>query len=573
MPSPWRRHSDAPLSHPQAVIETALPLRGLGRVPQVIEGDLSLLTYVDATKSYDYRRVRADGTVLWHQAYPSGGYASAAYNSGTNSLCGPSGYFGYVEIDWETGDLIRRYYLERRVRATPVPVDSGFMATAGNRIYRLSQDSGVRHGEQERHVFFGHAVTHDGLFITAGVERDGTDTFTIVAAFDTNTLEQVWHTRLAEAVMPSCDTSGLVLHGGTVYINLPGPMSAAVDARTGSLVWRSELPTDASRPSIVCRSRPTIETVTDSSPNLLVTSLQGEVFSLDALSGALNWTSVPDVSAGIWSPAIAIGDDIVVHSGVFLFGLAPRTGESRWCTPVGFDAYTMPVEVDGRIVLCGGDPPNDGYLAVINPSCKTPPPQVTTAYQQGESRDVLSIVFSPSASSQKIDVTVDLRMFGRSAHEKLHPDLTGRLEWRGDVLPTKRLGESVVYATVHTAGQDTILPIYIDAGARTHPSEPSALAMDTDEMPGTQERRTDSGGLVVSAVARRHGHDLDPDEIENAAAWMRDEGISPHFIWRSGAERILMASQLPLPESQGRSIDTQEIERVLSAWEKDQVSN
>jgi hypothetical protein len=233
----------------------------------------------------------------------------------------------------------------------------------------------------------------------------------------------------------------------------------------------------------------------------------------------------------------------------------------------------MPTETDGRIVLCGGDPPNDGYLVIVNPRRRTPPPQVTTAYQEGDSRDVLSIVFTPPALRQKIDVTVDLRMFGRSAHEKLQPDPSGRLAWRGDVLPTKRLGESVVYSTVHAGGHETAMPIYIDAGARVAPSEPSALALDMDQMPGTQTRRTDSGGLVVSAVARRHGHELDPRDIEEAAAWMREEGISPHFIWRSGAERILMASQLPLPESQGRSTDAQQIDRVLSAWEQDQVGS
>jgi hypothetical protein len=88
-------------------------------------------------------------------------------------------------------------------------------------------------------------------------------------------------------------------------------------------------------------------------------------------------------------------------------------------------------------------------------------------------------------------------------------------------------------------------------------------------MPLAQTNATESGGVVVAALAGNLGKDLRPEQAERMAQYLRDRGLNGHFVWRNGAERMFMASQVPLLEEEGITPDESSIDSVLSAWERE----
>jgi outer membrane protein assembly factor BamB len=562
----WRRTAQPPLvgGYP---ISKAVPIQGVGRVPQCFGDDICLITYCDVTKTYAYRRITVKGDVVWQHSVPSGGYASAVHDDEYDLVCGPTLYHGHTLLDWSTGAEVRRLDLQRRVRGTALSLGHGrFLAFAGNRVHTFGVTGPVEVNEFSQHSFFGNPIMHDELVLSMAGHRVGEATTTVITGVDRTTLDVAWESELATDFVPSAEVSGLTAVDGDVVVNLPKGTVARVNGRDGRTKWMATLPV-LGRAPVVYRCRPTVGMApTGERPSVVVTGLRGEVYRLDADTGEIVWAALPDLSAGIWSPALILDDSVVVHSGVFLLGLDCLDGSIKSATPIGFDAYTQPVLIDGKIFICGGDPPHDGYLLAIDPYGQTHGPRATSTYSFGTTRDHLVItVDDPRVTS----ASVDLSMFGSGAREKLRPDADGLLEWRGDVDSGKRLAESVVFATLgHADGQISVEGVYIDAGVFNMPPTPSALAMDPQHFPEWQPSPTDSGGVVVSAVARRFERPIDATESERVGRWMREQGINSHFLWRGGAERQLIASRLPLPEMRSKPVTAADVEAVISSWEE-----
>jgi outer membrane protein assembly factor BamB len=563
----WRRLNPLPpLS--SGSIDRALPIYGVGRVPQPFGSDIALVTYSDATKTFDYRRVRQDGSIAWQSALPAGGYSSGVVGIDGATFCGPTGYNGFAVVDWRTGAVLQRIDMGVRVRSTPLGLGNGYLAAVGNRLSRFGPTGDPQFVEVPRHVFYGEPALHGGLFFTAGVAwRDDRPTG-CVTAVDAQKLEVVWETDFPGVRVPASDTSGVTLHDGYLYATGADAAVTKISTVDGSVAWSIRLRNDERLP-VVYRSRPTVTSLAVGGRSVLavlVTSVQGHVYCLDATDGSEIWTKLPDEAAGIWSPVTPFGDELLVHSGVMLMGL-DHEGTAKWRLPIGFDAYTRPTVVGDQVVVCGGDPPNDGYLLFIDPQRPDElSGTVTTNYRHGGSRDVLEV----SATTTRLDaVSVDLRCFGRAETEKLRPMAAGGFVWRGDISQVKRGAETVCFATGYADGRRRTLPVYIDAGASVLPEQPSALALDPDKMPLVQPDETASGGVIVAALARNLGKDISPEQAEHMAEYFRSRGLNGHFVWRNGAERMFMASCVPLLEEEGITPDASLIGDVLSAWERD----
>lgn len=568
--STWRRTTAPPIDLAQPRIRHALPLRGVGRIPTEIDSDLCLVTYVDAAKTYDYRRIDADGNVVWHRSLPSGGYSSVVYQPRTGHVCGPTGYHAFAELDWRTGENIATVELGRRVRSSPLALaGSGeFVAAVGNRVHRFGAGTEPTHVEHPGQNFFGRPAGHGDLILTSGAFRAGQETATAVYGIERGSLESVWRTVVGDGFVPSADSSGVTLDGDHVYVTAQDGVVLALDATTGTIRWRSRLPRPEHVP-LVHRCRPAVlPEVAGHAGGVIVTSLQGDVFMLSPDDGTVVWSSVPDRAAGIWSTALVRScrdgePEIVVHTGVLLVGLDTSTGTTRWALPIGFDAYTQPVATgDGLVLVCGGDPPDDGYLLAVSPDElleQADRPAVTTEYRWGHGHDHLTVAVEASDADK---VTADLRMFDRSGAEQFRADRTGRHVWRGTVSDRKRRADTAVFGQISLDGHGTTIPIYIDTGSRVQPADPVALAVNPENLPAEQENPVDSGGVVVASVLNGLGRSTTAAEVEQMADAIRDRGVDPHFVWRGGTERIFSAAGSALDAATVRPDD------VIDGWER-----
>lgn len=155
----------------EPTIRHALPLRGNGRVPVPVGDDIALISYVNYTRTYDYRRVASDGTVVWEHSLPAGGYSSGLYVPELNRLCGPSDYTDFVELDWDSGVVTDRWPLGVRVRSTPIRVGGEYIVCCGNLLFILYPG-----GQLDYFRFPGYVFTGTPRYDGPRPRVDGTET-------------------------------------------------------------------------------------------------------------------------------------------------------------------------------------------------------------------------------------------------------------------------------------------------------------------------------------------------------------------------------------------------------------
>jgi outer membrane protein assembly factor BamB len=539
----------------------AAPLRGVGRVPLVVGDRIYVITYSDPTRTYEWSCFGLEGDQQWRASLPAGGYASLLHDRERDVLLGPIDYNGFAELDAVDGRVRWTQAFPGAVRSTPALHEGAYVAAVGNRLVRFADGRSLAEVQLDGHLFFGETTIDSGAGYALAVVASP-EPHTVAVSFDPVTLTERWRARIGPDYLISSDTSGVSTHAerGMVLANGADQTVTALDMSTGARIWQTSLAAEE-LPVTNWRGCPVV-----TETNVLVGTIEGELFALDLADGQLAWRRDVD-ELGIWSPPLATSRGAVVHGGLHLYGLS-HTGETEWVSPVGFGSYSRPVSCGDRVLVCGGDPPLDGYLVAVDPGTLEPPPMVAeSTYDEGEHFDALALTLR--AREPVTDVRIDLRAFGLSADERLVRAADGGFHWSGRVAANKRLGEMVVFGSAElsasAARRQFALRIVCDS---SEPSDAAARVLEAEELPGAQTDRVSSGPAVVSALAASLGKSIDQAEAAQAARSMIDRhGVPPVHSWRGGAGRIFMADRLPLREDEGRVPTAEDVERAIDRWQ------
>ncbi len=183
------------------------------------------------------------------------------------------------------------------------------------------------------------------------------DVDAVVGAFDINTGARLWRT---ETALPDDDSTnlgaGLALGGDTLFVSTGLATLLAIDARTGKIRWRHQLPTPA-------RAAPTI--VGDT---LFLPTLDQQVFALSRADGQQQWSyqgaEAPTAVLGMPSPAVVDGLVVAGFDSGDLVCLRAPSGSVTWSdglasgrgrtSLVDFSAIVgLPVVSDGTVYSVG----------------------------------------------------------------------------------------------------------------------------------------------------------------------------------------------------------------------------
>lgn len=386
---------------------------------------------------------------------------------------------------------------------------------------------------------------------------------TVLVGVDAARGTLAWEIDLGPESIVSCDTSGVTLYENLLYAaTTTGGVVCANTA--GEVLWHCEL-TGPYAPSTVWRSAPVVtrSALERDAARLLTTSLEGDIHCLDAAVGKEVWRVSAD-PAGIWGPVSVdiTRSHFTVLAGVWLQDRDMRDGSVIWQLPSGFDAYTRPIFQGQDIVVCGGDPPDNGYLLRLDAESLSPVPLLDVKCRRGEQRDFLSV---KCAWPGRTRVSFNLRHLGWSESEPARHEC-GYYSWQGEIDPAKRGAETVALAVGAGAGGTYYKTLPLDLGAGESPEHPSARVLEEHELPRPQPNARESGGRVIEAVARHAGKAVDAGDAEHAAVYMRQTGLHPHHVWRGGSVRMFMASTMPLVEEGRTEVSLAHPVEHLSRW-------
>lgn len=552
----WRRYGTP--SAPKIVrIVHAVSLKGVGRVPVPVEDSVVVCSYVPSNLTYEYRLFNKLGEQEWLQVLPAGGYASPVYIPERHALWVPFGYSKVAELDAQDGCIRWTIDFGTRVRSAPLFDEESRTYVAANDNLLVRYDAGKV--LQQRKVpgcfFFGVPSRSDGMFLSLMAKRTDGKVRNVVTAVDFKSLKSVWETEIGKSSVVSSDTCGIGIDpsGRRAIVSAPPGDVVCLDTHTGEELWRVKLG--------LTNWRATPEVTRD---RVCVGSLEGDLVLL-SLNGEIEWRRQLD-PLGIWSPPLATDTGYIVHGGTWLWAVSAVDGSVEWGIPIGFDVYTRPVWHNGLINVCGGDPPNDGYLFWIDTRPNTIEHQQSAGYMLGENRDHLTVEREFGQDVEK--VLLDLAPFGLSSEEPCRSEGTSFC-WEGEVSIDKRWAESVIVGKAYNrTGPVKWFTMWIDTGS-SRGSSVAVARVIRDFKVYPQHDVASSGGEVVAALLLREGKTVYPDDVVHAARWMQESrGIDPHHLWRGGAARIYMASHLPLAEMAGEQPTSEAIEDLLSQWEQ-----
>ena len=182
-------------------------------------------------------------------------------------------------------------------------------------------------------------------------------------------VRQAWSAKIGEVNFPA----DVKVVGNTVTAASSDGTIAAIDARTGGDIWRSNVGaaiaagvgSDGRFAAVVTRSnelvtldagreiwRQTLPALSFTAPlvagaRVFVLTADRSVTAFDALSGRKLWTQVRAGEPLVLRQAgvlLAVGDTLVVGLSGRLVGMNPQNGSSRWEAPVGVSRGTNDVE-------------------------------------------------------------------------------------------------------------------------------------------------------------------------------------------------------------------------------------
>ncbi|WP_369373628.1 PQQ-binding-like beta-propeller repeat protein [Promicromonospora sp. Populi] len=555
----WRRAAPREDGDVRATVLAATPLHGVGRVPLVTPHGVLTVGYDDQAKTFDYRLTSDDHEERWRRSFPMGSYAQSIYNPETDELCVPNSFTKYTALDPHDGRVRWEADLGSRIRSTAIAVGDRYIIFIGNHVLEFGADGVTELAVLPGSIFFGKPVaSSERLYSLAGLRR-GEKTSLAIVCFERSSAQICWATSIGRDYVVASDTAGPGLDdvNGLVVAGTSDGHAVAVDVDTGVIRWKTELPDRG----VAVRSAPGV-----ADGIVAVGTLEGALHLLRSVDGSILRSSEVD-PLGIWStPAIHEGS-IYVHGGAWLSRRSIADLSVDWEVPIGFNAYSAPIIAEAdRVLICGGDPPADGYLVSVSLTDTEAPVRVESKYVTGIDRDFLRVEYQTDAPADEIDL--DLRHFGRTGHERMLRNGPGSYYWAGEVDQGKRYAEVAILGRLYSGTDRRVLTFVVDTGTMQRPEAPQARTLGDAELPAPAESRANSGGPVLAAVLASHGKSIEPSRAEEAAQYMRAQGIDPHHIWRGGSARIIASSSLPLPEMQGRTTTRSDVISVLEEWEK-----
>ncbi|MCF4122027.1 PQQ-binding-like beta-propeller repeat protein [Antribacter sp. KLBMP9083] len=513
--------------------------------------------YDDQAKTFDARLMSDGHAELWRRALPMGSYAQSIYNPDTDELCVPNSFTTYSALDPHDGHVRWEADLGSRVRSTAVAVGSRYIIFIGNHILEFGPDGVTELAVLPGSIFFGKpAVAGERLYSLAGLRR-GEEASLVVVCFERASGQIVWTTSVGRDYVVASDTAGpaLAVENGLIVAGTSDGHAVAVDAESGTVVWKTELPGRG----VAVRSAPCV-----ADGVVALGTLEGALHLLRSVDGGLVCSTAVD-PLGIWSSPTIHDGSVYVHGGAWLSRRSLNDLSAVWEVPVGFNAYSAPVIAVDRILICGGDPPGDGYLVSVSLVDQEVPVSVESRYVVGADRDFLRVEYQAGEGVDEIDL--DLRHFGRTGHERMLRSGPTSYYWAGEIQQDKRYAEVAIYGRLYSGTHQRIVSFIVDTGTMERPAAAQARVLGDAELPAPADARANSGGPVLAAVLATHGKAVDPALAEDAAQYIRGRGIDPHLIWRGGSARIIASSTLPLPEMQGRTPTRSDVLAVIEGWE------
>lgn len=555
----WRRDQPRVDAAVRAVVTSATPLHGVGRVPLLTPHGVLTVGYDDQAKTFDYRLISDELQERWRHSFPMGSYAQSIYNAAADELCVPNSFTKYSALDPNDGRLLWEADLGSRIRSTAIDLGARYVIFIGNHILEFGPGGVTELAVLPGSIFFGKPVAHNGnIYSLAGLRR-GDEASLAIVCFELASNQISWTSPIGRDYVVASDTAGPAVDAehDLVVAGTYGGHAVAVDADGGTVRWKTELP---GRGTAV-RSAPCV-----AEGVVAIGTLEGSLHLLRSSDGSVLRSTMAD-PLGIWStPAIHDGS-IYVHSGAWLSKRRLEDLSADWEVPIGFNAYSAPVVANAnQIFICGGDPPADGYLVSVSLVDEEAPMHIDSEYVRGADRDFLQVTYTTGDHVDEIDL--DLRHFGRTGHERMLRNGPGSYYWAGEVDQDKRYAEVAIFGSLYSGANQRILSFVVDTGIMERPDATKVRALGDAELPAQADSRANSGGPVLAAVLASQGKSVEPSLAEEAAQYMRGRGIDPHHIWRGGSARIIASSSLPLREMLDQETTRSDVIGVLEKWEK-----
>ena len=227
-------------------------------------------------------------------------------------------------------------------QAGGVPNHAMHHLAAGGELGQL-WDADIGEGSSDEAVLLAQPVVDGGRIFAMDVEAS-------IGAYDAETGETIWQTRLESEDDDGTLGGGIAFDGGRLYATTGFAEVAALDAASGKIIWRRRL-------SNPMRSAPTVH-----DGRVFVVTIANELFALNTADGKTLWShsGLSEVAGlvGGASPAVDAGIVIAPFTSGEVVALRVENGRVVWSDTLTALRRTDPVtslaHVRGRPVIDRG---------------------------------------------------------------------------------------------------------------------------------------------------------------------------------------------------------------------------
>jgi outer membrane protein assembly factor BamB len=397
----------------------------------------------------------------------------------------------YVHTDGGTVHAVDGQTGETAWQAEVGVADATRPAVAGERVYAtgtgalcaLDRATGE---ERWQFTFDGEATAApsvvDGTVYLGLVDGTAGDGSSALYAIDTVDGAEQWCVRNGSATAPNP-----TVVNGIVYVAGAGGgrAVAALDAKTGSELWRFEVGTDSTVHAGGTDAPPRV-----AAELVFGCSEDGHLYAIDARDGTERWRFRGD--SGTFSPPVVADGTVYVASGETLHAVDPETGRERWYLRLGGEVRSALRVAAGTVYGCT----DDGTVLAVD-----------AATGRGRWR------FRSGAPPRGVPLYRDGAVYVASG-DTLHAIDAGTGTPRWDLSTDERISAAptLVDGTLYIASRDGVLsavavdPSHRKAPSGTHP-DATLYTFDGVDVGNATALRT-AGYGTPQALRAAAGHEL-----------------------------------------------------------------
>jgi outer membrane protein assembly factor BamB len=515
----------------RAEFDWAVCLNGLGRVPVIAGSKVGVPVYDHRSWTTTFSTFDIEtGYPSWTTKLDATAYTRPA-SDGSRFYVG-FGPTRLAALDVSTGEIAWIFDCKKRIRSSPIIDDSCVIIGVANELFILDCVTGgvVRKAEFSNLFFFGRAeICRSIIVVHASATGGDQGPENCVCAFDRASLRLIWKTRVGAPVVPSSDTAGISIADSTVFCGSMDGYVSAVDVTTGKITKRTAIDQSCVRSAVV---------IDNATASIVATSPGCAATVLNRDDGSIRYRLDSDYE-GAWSPCGIWGNLALVHAGPYLRFFDVATGSAVAHVPVGYSAYTAPVVANDRVFVCGGDPPDFGYLyCVSKPSSAKPLASYSSMYDSVSQSLHLELDVSDALDVEKIEI--DARFLGGKIEEMNRVD-GRRYLW------SRRACRSVLHSRwapvlrlyLAKEGEVRLTSCAFDVGSRDMLPRSVVLNVESE----IQETPVSSGPAAIKAALRHYGIRSEQNDILAMGDWIiSNKSLDSHHKWRGGSLRIFHSS-------------------------------